>query len=280
MTHVPADYGEATKLRNRLEATHKHASRALQALSGGGPMGLTPGHVRAAPEWQAAKREADAAFEALRSFNETYVRRFRREIAAERRNRRPGYEPNEDLAWREVYARSYQDAEARGLQPWQAREEASRTAWGDYEARTGATGHRRNPPLWESDDEAEYMRLLDLYDDEMAAAMALEDEGYTTEASVRRRAAESAERAAERITKRYAPNGSGYYVWALARGSDEPLADDPWGPYDTIDAAKTFARIGATEGTHDRAVSIGLHPQAPGFRIVRRYEAGSGERLV
>ncbi len=255
--------------------------------------------------------------------------------------------PNEDLTWREVYARGYQEAEASGLQPWQAREEASRAAWADYEARTGQpalirngpatmldqildrvvygqhevtfdtegysreqvdriiktaeargldaasdgrfvlvrdlrepAGHIRNPPLWESDDEAEYMRLLDRYDAEMARFMELEDRGDEARAAIHRRAAEAAERAADRLAKRYAANGGGYYVWALARGADEPLAEGPWGPYDTLDGAKTFARIGATEGAHDRAVSLGLHPQAPGFRIVRRYAAGSGERIL
>jgi len=77
------------------------------------------------------------------------------------------------------------------------------------------------------------------------------------------------------------PNGSGYYVWPLARGSDQPLASEgPWGPYAHLDEAKTFARIGATEGAHDRAVSLGLDPNAPSFQIVRRYEAGTGERLL
>lgn len=340
--------------------------------------------------------------------------------------------PNEDQTWREVYAQGYREAEARGLQEWQAREEASRSAWADYEARTGrkpyarnpgarvvtdvlgrvreaqeypdgsyncpfctaavlagtpaheagacpspgcyarggagmpaypveraqqevAAAERRqqeqeararqvqhsaayaaesrrrereqldsiqaearargacpacaldsarwgrapkytkhrgacpkqgprhatpNPPLWESDDEAEYMRLLDTYDQEMEAALAQEDAGYSARASIHRRAAEAAEAAADRISRRYAANGQGYYVWALAVGSDEPLAEGPWGPYDSLDSAKTFARIGATEGAHDRAVSLGLDAQAAGFQIVRRYQARSGERLL
>lgn len=39
----------------------------------------------------------------------------------------------------------------------------------------------------------------------------------------------------------------------------------------TLDAAKKFARIGAKAGTADRVV-------ARGAQIVRRYEAGTGER--
>lgn len=189
----------------------------------------------------------------------------------------PGHTPNEDLAWREVYARAYQTAASRGLEDWKAREEASRAAWADYEARTG---QRPNPPLWQSDDEAEYMRLLDRYDEEMSEAGRLEDEGYTEQARIHRRAAEAAERAADRISRRYAANGSIFYVWALARGSNEPLSEGPWGPYETLESAKTFARIGATEGAHDRAVSLGFDPESSGFRIVRRYQARTGERLL
>jgi len=191
-----------------------------------------------------------------------------------------GYRSNEDLAWREVYSREYHSAAARGVEPLQAREEASRAAWADYEARTGRSAHSPNPPLWESDDEAEYMRLLDRYDEAMSEAGRLEDEGYTEQARIHRRAAEAAERDADRISRRYTANGSGYYVWALANGSNEPLAEGPWGPYETLESAKTFARIGATEGAHDRAVSLGFDPESASFRIVRRYESGSGERIL
>jgi len=135
-----------------------------------------------------------------------------------------------------------------------------------------------NHGFWSPEDNAEYMRLLDRYDAEMTEAMALEDEGYAAQAAIHRRAAASAERAADRIARRYAANGAAYYVWVLARGSDEPM-EGPFGPYD-LEGGKTFARIGATEGAHDRAVSLGMDPQAAGFRIVRRYEAGSGERLL
>lgn len=78
-----------------------------------------------------------------------------------------------------------------------------------------------------------------------------------------------------------APNRGGYYVWPLAVGSDQPLTTEgPWGPYPHLDGAKTFARIGATEGAHDRAVSFGRDPAGAGFSIVRRYQAGTGERLL
>lgn len=88
-----------------------------------------------------------------------------------------------------------------------------------------------------------------------------------------------ARRALEAAQQR--PNRSGYYVWPLARGSNEPLAGEgPWGPYPHLDTAKTFARIGATEGKHDRAVSFGADPSASGFSVLRRYAAGTGERVL
>lgn len=70
-----------------------------------------------------------------------------------------------------------------------------------------------------------------------------------------------------------------YWVWVLRKGSDEPMDEGPYGPH-SWESAKTFARIGATEGEHDRAVSRGREPDAAGFEIVRIYEAGSGEHIV
>ena len=80
-------YAMAKERQAQLEAEYERAGRALKALSGGGIMGMTPGHVRSTPRWKAAKSEADAAFAALRAFNEIYVRRFKREIAQERADR-------------------------------------------------------------------------------------------------------------------------------------------------------------------------------------------------
>lgn len=90
--------------------------------------------------------------------------------------------------------------------------------------------------------------------------------------------------AAEEARLGHTPNvvGAGqYWVWRVQRKGDEPylMAGGPYGPHD-LQGAKTFARIGATEGTHDRAVSKGRDPKASGFEIVRVYEAGTGERAV
>ncbi len=75
------------------------------------------------------------------------------------------------------------------------------------------------------------------------------------------------------------PNAS-YYVWVLPPRSDEPLArEGPYGPY-PLRAAEQLARIGASEGVHDRVVSVGKDPEARGFKIERRYAARSGSRLI
>lgn len=84
---VPTDYEQAKKRRDQLEAEYQRASRELKELSGGGPMNLTPDSVRATPKWKAAKREADEAFAALQDFNTVFVRRFKREIAQDRKRR-------------------------------------------------------------------------------------------------------------------------------------------------------------------------------------------------
>lgn len=71
-----------------------------------------------------------------------------------------------------------------------------------------------------------------------------------------------------------------YWVWLVQPGTNQPMiSDGPHGPHD-LQGAKTFARIGATEGAHDRAVSKGRDPEARGFEIVRVYRAGTGERAV
>jgi len=75
---VPLDYAKATAQQATLYAECARAGQALNALSGNGPMGLTPDTVRATPEWQTAKRAYQAAFAALRDFNAVYCKRFKR----------------------------------------------------------------------------------------------------------------------------------------------------------------------------------------------------------
>ena len=277
------------------------------------------------------------------------------------------YRPNDDQTWRDVYSREYGAAEGRGLQSWQAREEAAQAAWRDYETRTGKSALMRNgfprevppidwhqirPPMtvsyegghyyvrlpdgtearatwdgWDEDDARRavgYLNRLaqyepnasdsrDAWNEDVRRALASAGQGnrpfsvreltghlqgrlpsntvrYQVSRLARAGYVTFDESGTIGITNlgwnwiegapRHASNASGYYVWALARGSNAPLAEGPWGPYATLESAKTFARIGATEGAHDRAVSVGLDPKVPRFQIVRRYQAGTGERLL
>lgn len=72
--------------RDALDSELSDATRAIKAIPGhaSAPMGLTPDHVKARPDWQAARLRVDCAFAALRAFNEVNVKRYAREIRAER----------------------------------------------------------------------------------------------------------------------------------------------------------------------------------------------------
>ena len=52
-----------------------------------GTMGLPPENVRLSPEYRAAKARTDKAFARLRAFNAVYVKRFAKELRAERAKR-------------------------------------------------------------------------------------------------------------------------------------------------------------------------------------------------
>ncbi len=80
-------YEEAKVVKADLEA--KLAAIVTPPLAGSGPMGLTPDHVKATPEWKAYRIAHDTAFAALRNFNGWYVKTFKKEIRAERRLARP-----------------------------------------------------------------------------------------------------------------------------------------------------------------------------------------------
>ncbi len=57
--------------RATLHSEYMAASKAMKAFPRG-PLGLTPNTVKASPEWKAAKRSSDAAFAALRRFNQVH----------------------------------------------------------------------------------------------------------------------------------------------------------------------------------------------------------------
>lgn len=83
----------ATAQRDEIDAAVRAASAELRdltdKLAGDAPrvMGLTPDHVKADPRWQQAKARYETLFKALQQFNTAYVKRFKHEIAGQRRNR-------------------------------------------------------------------------------------------------------------------------------------------------------------------------------------------------
>lgn len=76
------------------------------------------------------------------------------------------------------------------------------------------------------------------------------------------------------------PNGTGYYVWVVDSSSRPLSKEGPYGPYHTLEGAKPYARISATEGAHDRIISRGRDPRSDDFEILRRYKARTGERVI
>jgi len=70
-----AAYGHADRPINeeqtKLEQDVDRFSKELKKFPKG-PTGMTPDATKATPEWQAAKRNYDTAFQALRNYNSEY----------------------------------------------------------------------------------------------------------------------------------------------------------------------------------------------------------------
>lgn len=79
--------------RDALRQRMADASARLAAIpgTGSGPMGLTPDHVKALPEWRAAHFAYWQAHTALADLNRRSVKRYRAELAQEQRARRGGW---------------------------------------------------------------------------------------------------------------------------------------------------------------------------------------------
>lgn len=86
---VPS-WEEASALRDQWDADVKAASEALGAMSGGGPMGLTPDAVKFSPAFHDAKRTYDRAADRLRNLNSWIVRTYRKEARAHAQAGREG----------------------------------------------------------------------------------------------------------------------------------------------------------------------------------------------
>lgn len=87
-------FEQAKVEKTKIEREMSEAEQALKFITTGvaqrhgvperGPTGLTPDIVKEAPEWRAAKARVDKAFARLRSFNATFVKKFTKELRAER----------------------------------------------------------------------------------------------------------------------------------------------------------------------------------------------------
>ena len=80
------NFTQAKELKEQLDQRVEQASQALKVFERG-EMGLTPDHVKATPEFKKAKSEFDKAFRALRSFNSSYIKTFKKELREERNNK-------------------------------------------------------------------------------------------------------------------------------------------------------------------------------------------------
>lgn len=75
--------------QQELEAAVNAADKTIKGFPRG-PMGLTPDHIKAMPEWRAADSAYHSAAKALRNFNGPFIKAFKKQILAARLARR-GY---------------------------------------------------------------------------------------------------------------------------------------------------------------------------------------------
>lgn len=85
------NYEEAKAFKQNLEEKNNNDSDNLKAISKQEKttMGLTPDHIMVLPEWKIAKNAFERSFAELRNFNGWFVKNFKKEYAAEKRNRIP-----------------------------------------------------------------------------------------------------------------------------------------------------------------------------------------------
>ena len=83
------NYLDAKIYKEALYAKNDKASEELQAFDklGKSEMGMTPDHIKAMPEWKAAKRAFDVSFAELRAFNGWFMKTFKKEVKEEQRNK-------------------------------------------------------------------------------------------------------------------------------------------------------------------------------------------------
>lgn len=84
-----SEYDVAKLVKRNLEAELKATSDALEAATEGKmyPNGLVTDECKATEEYKAAKKANNLAFEQLRAFNGAFMKKYKKEMMAERRNR-------------------------------------------------------------------------------------------------------------------------------------------------------------------------------------------------
>ena len=82
------NYEEAKTYRNEMEARHKIDTITIKAFDKyRNNIGIVPDHIRETPEYQNASQACDRNFAELRNFNGWFVKTFKKEIRADRRNK-------------------------------------------------------------------------------------------------------------------------------------------------------------------------------------------------
>lgn len=83
-----SSYWSAMISKREIERIHAKASEELRALSGGGPMGMTPDKVKQSPEYRAALSCFNYWQARLCQFNAAFLKAYGREYRAEMRKAR------------------------------------------------------------------------------------------------------------------------------------------------------------------------------------------------
>ena len=79
------------------------------------------------------------------------------------------------------------------------------------------------------------------------------------------------------MAKEFVPNAK-YFVWEMGIRDRKKPVRQVNRKLLTLEEAKSLARIGATEGKHDRSVTTS--PRSRSFELVAQYEAGTGRNIT
>lgn len=80
-------FEEAKTYKQELEKKNDIDSNLLQTFEKN-ELGMTPDHIRELPEWKKAKQTFEQSFAELRNFNKWFMKKFKKEYAADRRKNR------------------------------------------------------------------------------------------------------------------------------------------------------------------------------------------------